>query len=119
MMLSLALATNVVFAGNKNMNGDHGIQGTGKINDKSGCRAMGGDIAVDLGPPLGAVWGGACCASNEYLYTTTGEGNDVYAPVQCCNPPDHLPFPPFTDTEEHHPGNHCLCFEIRGYEAVL
>lgn len=102
-------------------------RGTGKVNGQNGCRAYGGTTAVILGmfnpfteqPGPWVVEGGACCASNKEAVTspTTG-GTTYYEPVQCCNPPDYLPFPPFDETGEQVPGNHCLCFEIREYTVV-
>ena len=69
-----------------------------------GCRARGGDVAVSI-PGVATWWGGPCCASNMEA------GPKVYLPNQCCNPPDFVGEPAV-------PGNHCLCFEIRGYTPV-
>jgi hypothetical protein len=117
--ICLAIAIPLVTAGSKNQNDGNGKsneRGTGKINGREGCEAWGGHKAVDLGPPLGAVWGGACCPSNEQLGTTAG-GNNVHAPNQCCNPPDYVPGTPIP-TGLQQPGNHCECFAIRGYTPV-
>lgn len=118
-----------VFAGNKNANGDHGVQGTDKLNGKEGCRPglnsgdrwvyVPSDLLDDFGlsDPYFHEWmGGPCCPSN----TLSGLGNNYPLPNQCCNGPDYLPdsmggFP----TGEQGPGNHCECFEIRGYPYVL
>ena len=129
-MLSFASTINVVFAGNQNMNGGHGIQGTGKLNGKEGCRPniQTGNFMVnmDISPeelaainamlastpnPNGSWWqinsidwmGGPCCPSNELA----ANGNPL--PNQCCNGPDMGP--PGSGV----PGNHCECFELRGY----
>ena len=113
MMLSLTLATNVVFAGNKNQNditnGKSVERGTGKINHEDGCAPpeQSGNYWVFLPVALPPGWaneweGGPCCPSNTYLAVSA-----YPLPNQCCNPPDEGPMGV--------PGNHCLCFQIRGY----
>jgi hypothetical protein len=68
-----------------------------------GCRARGDDVAVFI--PGVATWlGGPCCASNMETAPESG----VYFPNQCCTPPDFVGEPAV-------PGNHCLCFLLRGY----
>jgi hypothetical protein len=102
-VIVMALSAGAVFAGDKNQNGEHGVQGTAKENNQDGCRPAGGDVFVAVNP--GTVWlGGACCPSHsEPLVGGYPPSN------QCCNPPDYLPFP------SSQPGNHCLCFEMRGF----
>jgi hypothetical protein len=122
-ILLMALAPAVVFAGDRNSNGENGEHGTGIINGLNGCRPPieAGDywvyVPTELLPPIDVLheWmGGPCCPSNEPSNT-----NNAYPlPNQCCNPPDYLPnIPPFNGAPsgEQRPGNHCLCFELRGY----
>ncbi len=108
MMLSIPVA----FAGNKNQNGTNGTQGTMIMNGKDGCRPdmQAGSVWVQVVPPFvdGPWKGGPCCADRangpigEYL------GEPLYETNQCCNPPDDINL---------QPGNHCLCFHLRGYPA--
>ena len=121
-IIVLATPVYVAFAGSKNRNGDNGAQGTDKLNDREGCRpnAHAGNYWVYIPSeflppePLFHEWeGGPCCPSN----TLSGIENDYPLPNECCNGPDTLPFPPFIG--EPSPGNHCLCFEIRGYPYIL
>jgi hypothetical protein len=132
MMLSLALATNVVLAGNKNNNGDNGYQGTNKpsnplplqsnvpepagkleaflgapVNVTDGCRAGGGDVPIYEQGLGGIVDGGPCCKGP---LIEDGQFAGAYEPNQCCNPPDIIFF---GDTDFYTPGNHCLCFVMR------
>ena len=124
-IIVLALPLNIALAGSKNQNGENGAQGTDKINDKEGCRPNenAGNywvyIPTELIPPEPSFlheWeGGPCCPSN----ILSGIGENYPLPNECCNGPDHLPFPPFTPTGESAPGNHCLCFALRGYPEIL
>jgi hypothetical protein len=122
---TLTLSVPIVFAGYSNANGDNGYQGTNKASSQlpdtsmvpppagiledffvvpnvvEGCRAGGGDITVSV-PGLGPVLGGPCCKGPEI---ETG----VYAPNQCCNPPDII----YPNPDDWTPGNHCLCFVMR------
>jgi len=106
----MALSGGAVLAGDNNQNGENGNQGTDKVNGKDGCRAGGGNYWVYIDselPPwiLSHEWeGGPCCPSNE----PSEFGPNFYpVPNQCCNPPDNGP--------TGQPGNHCLCFAMRGY----
>ena len=118
-VILMALSAGAVLAGDNNQNGDHGSQGTERENGKDGCQARGGDYWVYIDSVLPPEWsheweGGPCCPSNE---PATDYGSSLPLPNQCCNPPD-IPF----DGEGGHPGNHCLCFFMRGYpitNAVL
>jgi hypothetical protein len=125
----IASPISLAFAGSNNQNGENGYQGTNKnsnqLPDQSnvpppaglledlfgapnvvdGCRAEGGDILIHE-EGLGTVYGGACC-KGPFLYFD-GDGNPVYEPNQCCNPPDII-YP----QEMYTPGNHCLCFVMR------
>lgn len=130
LLLASTLAVSVPFAlaGWNNQNDDNGnslLQGTGKVNEREGCRpnVQAGSVTVDMGfspeelaninallASLGLQlttdeWqGGPCCPSNQY----DGDSG-LPLPNQCCNPPDMGP--PGTGV----PGNHCECFELRGY----
>ena len=133
LIILIAAPSFIAFAGNKNQNGDNGDQGTNKdssqLPDESnvpfpagvvedmmgdphvveGCRANGGDEIIYVGfiPDIlfDETLGGTCCASNY-----VDESVSPYPwPNECCNPPDIL-YPPETYT----PGNHCLCFVMRG-----
>lgn len=137
MMLSLPLTLNEVFAGNLNQNDDLAFagksveRGTGKANGLDGCAppTQSGNLWVyvpsdlldaillslpfPLPEPLSYYheWeGGPCCPSN----TLSELGNEYPLPNQCCNGPDYFPAPPI-ESGEASPGNHCVCFEIRGY----
>lgn len=124
-LLLMIIPTFMVYAGSKNQNGENGSQGTGILNGLDGCRA---------GENSGNYWvyvpsqtldfygftdayfhewmGGPCCPSNM----NSDIGNDYPLPNQCCNGPDYLPdFLGGAQTGEQAPGNHCECFEIRGY----
>jgi hypothetical protein len=134
-IIILSTPAYLAFAGSKNQNGDHGTQGTEIVNGLDGCAPglQAGNrwvyvpsdtldvfLAI-IGVPqpwnIFHEWeGGPCCPSN----TLSGIGSDYPLPNQCCNGPDYLPedlggFP----TGEHAPGNHCVCFEIRGYPFIL
>ncbi len=124
LILGIALLSSSVMAGSKNQNNGNGksdLRGTGKINGLNGCAPPleSGNYMIympsDLPPGWSHEWeGGPCCPSN----IPSGMGNNYPLPNQCCNPPDYLPSPPWdpeTPTGAHHPGNHCLCFEIRGW----
>jgi hypothetical protein len=123
LFLSLVFITPAL-AGNKNQNGINGYQGTNKASSQlpaqskvpwpagfienlfglpnvvEGCRAGGGNVTI-FEEGLGFVKGGPCCKGPEIE-----EG--IYAPNQCCNPPD-IVYPDSFWT----PGNHCLCFMMR------
>jgi hypothetical protein len=106
-VILMTLSAGIVLAGDRNSNGPHGSHGTGIENGKEGCRAGGGDyyvyVPTDLPPGWSNEWlGGPCCPSN----ISSGVGNDYPLPNQCCNPPDDV---------HPQPGNHCECFEMRGY----
>ena len=115
LLTSLTLSFTSVLAGNNNNNGDNGLQGTGKINHLDGCRPStnAGNVWISIPsilPPwiTTNIWEGApCCAARsdgpigEYL------GEPLWMPNQCCNPPDEGPVGV--------PGNHCLCFQNRGW----
>ena len=109
-LLILAMPSIFAFAGFNNQNDDNGKsaeRGTGKENNMDGCNVPENAASVWVYiPPEDVVWlGGACCASNIEIF----EG--VYLPNQCCNPPDFIPGPGV-------PGNHCLCFENRGFTEL-
>jgi hypothetical protein len=126
-ILILAIPVSLAFAGSKNQNGENGIQGTDKINNIDGCRPNenAGDVwvyvpsaildALGFTDPVYHEWkGGPCCTSN----TLSGIGEDYPLSNECCNGPDTVPIPGIPG--EPAPGNHCLCFAIRGYPyAVL
>jgi hypothetical protein len=125
-VLSLSMVTISVFAGHNNnnyKNGKSAERGTGKANGLNGCAppTQAGSVNIDGNFPNlgngGEIWAGAyCCASNHI-----DEVSELPTPNQCCNPPDYLPSPPFdpeTPTGEHVPGNHCLCFELRGFQPL-
>jgi len=125
LFLSAALLVSAAIAGSNNQNDENGKsyeRGTGKINGLEGCRPpeQSGNYWVYVPTellPLGwsHEWeGGPCCPSNA----PSGIGDNYPLPNQCCNPPDYLPSPPApaeTPTGEQQPGNHCECFEIRGW----
>jgi hypothetical protein len=125
LIVTLLISVPVIFAGTKNANGENGDQGTNKDSNElpsqsrvpypawdvleddgdahygdyvEGCRAEGGDVTVFV-PNFGVIDGGPCCKGPEI-----SEG--LYAPNQCCIPPDFIGEPAF-------PGNHCLCFLMR------
>jgi hypothetical protein len=133
----LALSVPTVLAGTRNQNanpdslaydaGNSIERGTGRINGGEGCRpdVQSGNYTVDMAfgaeelaaingllagltPPLYLTtdeWvGGPCCPSNQI-----DGASGLPLPNQCCNPPDMGP--PGTGV----PGNHCECFELRGY----
>lgn len=123
----IALPASLAFAGSYNQNDeDNGKsveRGTGKVNGLDGCAppTQSGNYWVFvptglLPPDWSHEWeGGPCCPSNNYPDPATSE---YPYPNQCCNGPDYLPEgPPFYGAEsgEHAPGNHCLCFGIRGW----
>ena len=113
---------------NDTTNGKSVERGTGKVNMQQGCAppTQSGEVLinmdflpgeldfinlmladVDAGVPYWQIevedwWGGPCCASNELAEN----GNPL--PNQCCNGPDG---PPLSGV----PGNHCRCFELRGW----
>jgi hypothetical protein len=125
--LSLAFSVPLVFAGYNNSNGINGYQGTNRASNQlpdqsnvpwpsgivedifapgsphvvEGCRAQGPTVIVSV-PGLGDVPGGPCCKGPQIT-----EG--LYAPNQCCNPPD-IAYP---NPDDWTPGNHCLCFVMR------
>jgi hypothetical protein len=128
--LTMTLSIPAVFAGFNNQNGDNGYQGTNKPSNTlpvqsnvpppaglledlfgaprvvDGCRAGGGNITI-WEEGLGQVDGGPCC-KGPFLYLD--EDDPVYAPNQCCNPPDII----FLGNPDFYtPGNHCLCFVMR------
>jgi hypothetical protein len=109
-VLLMALSGGAVLAGDNNQNtpenGKSVERGTGRTTEVNegagydGCQALGGDYPVYI-PPEDIIWlGGPCCPSN----ILNGEG--VPYPNECCNPPDFI---------HAQPGNHCLCFAIRGF----
>jgi hypothetical protein len=130
LVATLSLSLPLALAGWNNQNDDSGnslLRGTGKVNMQEGCRPniQAGSITIDMGfspEELGAInaflgsldpplylttdeWeGGPCCPSNQY-----DSSSSLPLPNQCCNPPDMGP--PGTGV----PGNHCECFELRGY----
>jgi hypothetical protein len=107
LLLILSIPSMIAFAGNKNQNGVNGNSeyATGKENFLDGCNVPENAEDVWVKIPDGPIWlGGACCASNVEF------SEDVYYPNQCCNPPDFLDGPGV-------PGNHCLCFENRGFQS--
>lgn len=133
MLITMVLSLTVVFAGNKNQNGDNGYQGTNKPSNQlptqsnipppagfledilgppgtphvvEGCRAGGGDVPI-YEPGLGVVDGGPCC-KGPMIEEGPYAGN--YEPNQCCNPPDIIFL---GDSAFYTPGNHCLCFVMR------
>jgi hypothetical protein len=141
-LTTLVLSIPAVFAGFNNQNDDLDFagksveRGTGKYNGLHGCRppAESGDdwvyvpsdlldgflLSLGITPtPFYHEWlGGPCCPSNML----SDEGNEYPLPNQCCNGPDYMPSPPFppgVPTGEAAPGNHCECFEIRGYPFIL
>ena len=130
-VLLITLFPTTVLAGDRNANGDNGSQGTGILNGKDGCRpgVQSGDYWVYIPSPLldsfGLTdsyyheWlGGPCCPSN----ISSGIGNDYPLSNQCCNGPDYAPEgPPLfgAPTGEQAPGNHCECFELRGYPWAI
>ena len=135
---TLVLSVPTVLAGNMNHNADPDfppaydagnsiIRGTGKVNGQDGCRPdeHSGTFTIDMAfspedrahldallagltPSLyltTELWeGGPCCRSNQ-----VDEASGLPTPNQCCNPPDMGP--PGSGV----PGNHCECFEDRGY----
>ncbi len=118
---SMQLSAN---AGSNNQNDENGKsyeRGTGKINGLDGCRPPESSgnywvyVPADLPPGWSSEWeGGPCCPSNMLSEI----GNNYPLPNQCCNPPDYMPSPPLppeTPSGEQQPGNHCLCFEVRGW----
>ncbi len=134
---TLVLSTPAVLAGNKNQNdetnGKSVERGTGKVNGQDGCvpPAKSGDrwvyvpsglldgILADMGIPgpydSYHEWkGGPCCPSN--MLSDVGSNHPL--PNQCCNGPDYFPAPP-VESGESGPGNHCVCFGIRGYPFIL
>ncbi len=138
LMTTLIFAVPAVFAGNKNQNdetnGKSVERGTGKANGLDGCAppAQSGDrwvyvpsdlldeflAAIGINPPYDFYheWvGGPCCPSNAYPDPAVS----LYPlPNQCGNPPDYFPAPPI-ESGEAVPGNHCLCFAIRGYPFIF
>jgi hypothetical protein len=118
-VLSLSMVTITVFAGHNNQNtidnGKSVERGTGKLNGQDGCRPniQAGSVNIDGDFPDfgngGEIWAGAyCCASNHI-----DEVSGYPTPNQCCNHPDLGP--PGSGV----PGNHCLCFELRGFQPLL
>jgi len=117
LIIGLMLSVGHAYAKNDKPNG-------WEKNQNDGCAAKGGAIwtfldtfaiPVEFDPVTGAptvfnfssngAWlGGACCASNEVLFEDGGEA--IYEENSCCRPPDAM---------EPAIGNHCVCFEIRGY----
>jgi len=124
-LLGISLLTSSVMAGSKNHNDGNGKsyeRGTGQLNGLDGCKPpeQSGNywvyIPTELLPPgWSHEWeGGPCCPSN----ILSGVDNNYPLPNQCCNGPDYLPDgPPFhgAPSGEAAPGNHCECFEIRGW----
>jgi hypothetical protein len=120
-IMALALVTSTAFAGHYNQNTDENGKsvelGTGKSNPEvpsgvhiDGCRPPeeSGSVWVQILPAFLGPWeGGLCCASNTVVGETSG-GVPIYAPNQCCNPPQREGY-------DLVPGNHCECFGIRGY----
>jgi hypothetical protein len=111
-VLVMVLSAPAVLAGSNNQNGSNGKSsemGTNRVNNLDGCRpdVQSGNRDVFL-PGYGIVDGGPCCPSN--IYEFLGEPIPAPAPNQCCNPPDSEPIPPPGGV----PGNHCLCFLLRG-----
>jgi hypothetical protein len=114
-MTLLSIPSFLAFAGHNNQNGDNGSQGTGKVNGLDGCRPSeeAGNVWIQIpGMPIPpfttGIWeGGPCCAAYSHGPVGTFEGEPVYMPNQCCNPPDQGP----TGV----PGNHCVCFMNRGW----
>jgi hypothetical protein len=106
---TLALATPIALAAfNAHIPSN---QGTGIVNELDGCRPpanapsvnIDGDFPEALGGP---IWAGAyCCASNHI-----DEDSGYPTPNQCCNPP--------AATGIYVPGNHCLCFQLRGFAPL-
>lgn len=132
LLLTFALSAQSVFAGNRNANGDNGTQGTDILNGLSGCKPplqssqktqywvyVPSELLDSFGfsAPYFHEWmGGPCCPSN----VRSNIGNNYALPNQCCNGPDYLPeFLGGGPTGEQGPGNHCECFEIRGYPYSL
>lgn len=139
LMTTLVLSIPVVLAGYRNQNditnGKSVDRGTGKVNGKDGCAppTQSGDRWVNMGDeeelaninlmlasmpnPDGSYWqinsmdwkGGPCCPSNTLSDTV----NEHPLPNQCCNAPDMDP--PGTGV----PGNHCMCFSLRGYPIPI
>ena len=133
MIMILVLPISGTLAGSKNRNGEHGAQGTGKVNGKDGCapptesgnrlvnvmseeERIETNIMLESMPnPDGSHWqirdinwmGGPCCPSNDL------NAEDIPLPNQCCNGPDMGP--PGSGV----PGNHCLCFALRDYPFPL
>ena len=116
--LTLTMMTNVVFAGHNNQNtvdnGKSVERGTGKYNELDGCNPdiNAPNVWIDIGfvpPPITtSIWQGApCCAHRAGGSIDVFEGEPVWMPNQCCNPPYY--------TGEFVPGNHCRCFENRGW----
>jgi hypothetical protein len=136
---TLALSVPTILAGTNNQNanpdspaydaGNSINLGTGKVNEGEGCRpnVQSDNYTIDMGfsteerahidallASLGLQltteeWdGGPCCPSNQI----DGDSG-LPLPNQCCNPPDMGP--PGTGV----PGNHCECFELRGFPFPL
>jgi len=116
----LAIPSIITYAGNNNNNDENGKsaeRGTGKVNHKDRCRpdVQAGNVWIHIPesiPLPGWItsrdWEGApCCAHRAGGSVSNIGGDPVYLPNQCCNPPDEGPFGV--------PGNHCLCFMLRGY----
>jgi len=89
-----------------------GYEPDGYGNFVEGCRAHGGDVWVALyGPSEDPVLGGPCCRGP--VTGSTHNSEPVYFANQCCNPPDFFdPYVP--EPLPALPGNHCLCFVMRG-----
>ena len=134
MMTTLILSVPAVLAGNKNQNDDLAFagksveRGTGKVNGIDGCAppTQSGDewvymaiseeeltaLNVIFEPDIISIeWkGGPCCPSNVPSDSFTFLNDHQYPlPNQCCNPPNMGP------AGSGVPGNHCVCFELRGY----
>jgi hypothetical protein len=113
------LVTNsvLVFAGHNNANGNNGQSaenGTGQVNHLDGCRpdVQSGNVWIFIPSPLPPGWsnvweGGPCCAAYSTGAVGYENGDPVYLPNQCCNPPD--------EGDAGVPGNHCVCFMNRGW----
>jgi hypothetical protein len=128
-LLLMMIPTFIAYAGSKNQNGENGSQGTDKLNGLYGCRAglNSGNYWVYVpsqtldGYGFTAAYfheweGGPCCPYNM----DSDIGNDYPLPNECCNGPDYLPdFLGGAATGEQAPGNHCECFEIRGYPLSI